>query len=145
MVKVYLSINNNEKKAATLAEEVLLLPVTPSELEMQESWNNTEVEGMYQNLNIILNKNLSSVELNSFFPVRDYPFVINREMWGMEYVEKIKAWQERRIPIRLVITQDGKTIINMPATIDDFTYRIGKDKDVYYSLNLKQFVFIKVE
>ncbi|SNR86100.1 hypothetical protein SAMN05446037_100170 [Anaerovirgula multivorans] len=137
MVKVYLSINNNE--------EILLLPVTPPELEIKESWTNTEVEGMYQNLNLILNKNLSSIELNSFFPVRDYPFLHNRDLWGMEYVEKIKTWQERRFSIRLVVTQEGKTIINMPATIDSFSYSIGKDKDVYYSLSLKQFTFIKVE
>lgn len=137
MVKVYLSINNNE--------EVLLLPVTPSELGVQESWNNTEVEGMYQSMNLILNKNLSTIELNSFFPARDYPFLQNRDLWGMEYVKKIKTWQERRSPIRLVITDNGKTIINMPATIDDFTYNIGKNRDVNYSLSLKEFVFVKVE
>lgn len=136
MVKIYISINNNE--------EVILLPVTPAEYEISEPWSNQEVAGLYQFLNLIQTKGLASLNIESFFPIRDYPFVLNREIWGMEYVETIKRWRERRFPLRLVITRQGKAEINMAVTIDNFTYRAGKDGDIYYSLNLKEFAFVKV-
>ncbi|SET55420.1 hypothetical protein SAMN05660297_02742 [Natronincola peptidivorans] len=136
MVKVYLSINNNE--------EVLLLPVTPAEYEVKEPWNNQEVVGLRQSINLIQNKGLATIEITSFFPIRDYPFILNRDMWGMEYVNTIERWRKRRVPVRLVITKEDETDINMPVTIDDFTYKTEKDGDIYYTLHLKEFTFVRV-
>ena len=136
MVKIYLSINNNE--------EVILLPVTPQEYEITESWNNQEVEGLNQAMNIIQNKGLSTLPIKSFFPSKNYPFLLSREMWGMEYVETIKRWRERRVPIRLIITDNGETEVNMAVTIDNFTYSKGKSGDIDYKLDLKEFKFVTV-
>lgn len=140
MIKIYLSINSGE--------EVMLLPVTPEEYEIEDKWDNKEIEGLYQTLNIIGNRGLSTIELSSFFPVRDYPFLLNREMWGAEYVETIKRWQERRIPLRLTIVNTDKSMnfdtVNIPVTIDSFKHRTAKDGDIYYTLSLKEFKFIKV-
>lgn len=136
MVKIYLSINNNE--------EVILLPVTPEEYEISEPWNNQEVEGLNQVMNIIQTKGLSSIPLESFFPSKDYPFLLSRDMWGMEYVETIKRWRERRVPLRLIITNDGKAEVNMAVTIDNFTYSKDKSGDIKYKLDLKEFKFVEV-
>lgn len=136
MVKIHLSINNNE--------DVILLPVTPPEIEINESWNNAETEGMNQNMNLILNKRLSGLQLSSFFPVRPYPFAADDALTGMEYVKKIKKWWDKKLPLRLVITKDGKTLVNEAVTLDEFTYKIGSDGDIYYTLTLKQFIFVKV-
>ncbi len=136
MVKVSLSINNNE--------EVLLLPVTPAEYEIKEPWNNQEVAGLYQSLNIIQHRGLATMEIDSFFPIRDYPFLLNRNMWGMDYVVKIQKWRKARLPLRVVITNNGVTEINMPVTIDEFSYKVKKDGDIYYTLSLKEFAFVKV-
>jgi hypothetical protein len=136
MVKIYLSINNNE--------EVILLPVTPEEYEISEPWNNQEVEGLNQVMNIIQTKGLSSLSIESFFPSKDYPFLLSRDMWGMEYVETIKRWRERRVPLRLIITNDGKAEINMAVTIDNFTYSKDKSGDIKYKLDLKEFKFVEV-
>lgn len=137
MVKVFLSINNNE--------EVVLLPVTPAEYEVKHAWNNVEVAGLRQSMNIIQNKGLALLEpLSSFFPIRDYPFLLNREMWGMDYVNTFLRWQERRVPIRLIITNNDNTDVNMAVTIDELTHRVGKDGDIYYNLHLKEFPFVKV-
>jgi hypothetical protein len=136
MVKIYLSINNNE--------EVVLLPVTPEEYEISEPWNNQEVEGLNQVMNIIQNKGLSSLSIDTFFPSKDYPFLLSRDMWGMEYVETIKRWRERRVPLRLIITNDGKAEVNMAVTIDNLTYSKGKSGDIKYKLDLKEFKFVEV-
>ncbi len=136
MVKIYISINNNE--------EVILLPVTPEEYEVSESWNNQEVEGLNQTMNIIQNKGLSILPIESFFPSKDYPFLLSREMWGMEYVETIKRWMDRKVPIRLIITDKGETEVNMAMTIDSFTYSKDKSGDINYKLDLKEFKFVEV-
>ena len=136
MVKIYLSINNNE--------EVILLPVTPEEYEISEPWNNQEVEGLNQAMNIIQNKGLSSLSIETFFPSKDYPFLLSRDMWGMEYVETIKRWRERRVPLRLIISNDGETEVNMAVTIDNFSYSKDKSGDVKYKLDLKEFKFVEV-
>ncbi len=138
MISVFFSINNNE--------EVFELPVIPEELEKQSPWQNEEFDTMRQQLNLIGLKGLESLEINSFFPIRDYPFLRSRKMWGMEYVETIERWRDRRLPIRIVITNDDSRgfKLNDAVTIDDFTYRVGKDGDIYYKLSLRQFPFVKV-
>lgn len=136
MVKIYISINNNE--------EVILLPVTPEEYEISEEWENQEVAGLRQPMNIIQNKKLATTSIESFFPSKDYPFLLNRSMWGMEYVETIKRWRQRRVPIRFIITKSGKPVVNMPVTIDSFTYSEDKSGDIKYTLDLKEFTFVEV-
>lgn len=138
MISIFLSINNNE--------EVFELPVIPEELEKQSPWQNEEFETMRQQLNLIGLKGLESLEISSFFPVRDYPFLRSREIWGMEYVETIERWRDRRLPIRLVITNDNPYgfKLNAAVTIDEFNYRTGKNGDIYYTMSLKWFPFVKV-
>jgi hypothetical protein len=65
-------------------------------------------------------------------------------MWGMEYVETIKRWRQRRVPIRFIITKSGKPVVNMPVTIDSFTYSEDKSGDIKYTLDLKEFTFVEV-
>ncbi|MCB5259639.1 MAG: hypothetical protein LHW48_04090 [Candidatus Cloacimonetes bacterium] len=138
MISIFLSINNNE--------EVFELPVVPEELEKQSPWQNEEFETMRQQLNLIGLKGLESLEISSFFPIRDYPFLRSREMWGMEYVETIERWRNRRLPLRLVITNDNPHgfKLNEAVTIDEFNYRTGKNGDIYYTMSLKWFPFVKV-
>lgn len=140
MIKIYLSINDNK--------EILLLPVTPPEYEIKESWDNKQVDGLYQTLNIITKKGLSTIDLESFFPVKDYPFSLNKIMFGSDYVDTIKRWWNLRLPIRLIIVNTDPSLkldtVNMLVTIDNFTHRTATDGDIYYTLSLKEFVQVKV-
>jgi len=140
MIKVYLSINDNS--------EVLLLPVTPPEYEIDESWDNKEIDGLYQALNIIGKKGLRKTDLVSFFPVKDYPFSLNKTMFGSDYVDMIKRWWGLRIPIRLIIVNTDPSVkldtVNMLVTIDSFPHRTATDGDIYYTLALKEFPLVVV-
>lgn len=137
MIQVFISINNNE--------EVIQLPVPPSDFSMPDPWNNEKVDGLQQTLNLIGIRGLQTIEIKSFFPIRDYPFLQNRDMWGMEYVNTIKRWRERRIPIRIIIVDSiGNKIINLPVTIDEFEYGMRKDGDIYYLLLMTEFKFIDI-
>lgn len=140
MIKIYLSINDNK--------EILLLPVTPPEYEIKESWDNKQIDGLYQALNIIGKKGLRTTDLESFFPIRDYPFSLNKTMFGSDYVDTIKRWWNLRLPIRLIIVNTDPSLkldtVNMLVTIDNFTHRTATDGDIYYTLSLKEFVQVKV-
>jgi hypothetical protein len=137
VIKVFLSINNNE--------EVLQLPVPPEKYSIPDQWNNQKVEGLQQTLNLIGLRGLKTISISSFFPIdgHDYPFLQNREIWGREYVETIQRWRERRYPIRLIIADsEGKQDVNMAVTIDDFPTEVRSDGDIYYTLTMTEFVFV---
>jgi hypothetical protein len=139
MIKVFLSINNNE--------DVLQLPVPPSSYRIEEPWNNEEKQGLQQSMNLIGLKGLRTISISSFFPIEghDYPFLQNRETWGREYVKKIQSWRDKRYPVRLIITSDDeKQDVNMAVTINDFSHEVKRDGDIYYTLDMTEFAFVKV-
>jgi hypothetical protein len=140
MIQVFISINNNE--------EVMQLPVPPSEYKINSPWDNEQMKGLQGSINIIGLRGLKSVSISSFFPAKgkDYPYNQNKTMWGMEYVNAIERWRERRLPLRLVIvSQDGEKNVNMPVTIDNFEHSEGQDGDIYFTLSLSEFVFISIK
>ena len=51
------------------------------------------------------------------------------------FKELMQYGYERKLPIRLIITD---TPINMAVTIDDFSYTIGRDGDMKYSITLSE-------
>lgn len=136
MINVFLSINNNE--------EVLQLPVPPREFKISSPWENEQTDGLRQSLNVIGLRGLRTVDMESFFPVEghNYPFLQNRSMWGMEYVDTIERWRERRYPFRLVIADKGKNSLNMATTLDEFAWDVRQDGDIYYVLKLTEFPFV---
>lgn len=140
MIQVFISINNNQ--------EVLQLPVPPSDYKITSPWDNGQMKGLQGTINIIGLKGLKSVSISSFFPAKgkDYPYNQNKTMWGMEYVNTIERWRERRLPLRLVIvSQDGEKNVNMSVTIDTFEHSEGQDGDVNFTLSMSEFVFISTK
>jgi len=135
MIKVFLSINNNA--------EVMQLPVPPSEYYVPSPWNNQKTDGLQRTLNIIGLPGLRTVEIKSFFPIRDYPFLQNRSMWGQEYVDKIDAWRKLRIPIRLVISDPKVSMsVNMPVSIDEFIPGVEQDGDIRFTMQMTEFPLV---
>lgn len=135
MINVFLSHSNNK--------EVLQLPVPPADYNVPSPWNNEKIDGLQQSLNVIGLKGLRSVEIKSFFPIRDYPFLQNRSMWGMAYVDTVERWRNLRVPLRLVIVDSGGVkSLNMPVTIDQFEHGVGKSGDINYVLQMTEFSFI---
>lgn len=150
--KIYLSINNRE--------EIMELPVVPPEIEVQSPWGietyNTNTQG---DITLIGKRGLETLLISSFFPVHDYPFVQFRgrpgesirmlQLKGWEYVNKLNQWRDRRIPIRFILTaikeSNSFDIINNAYVIEGFNYG-PKDGsgDIYYTMLLKEFKFIKL-
>lgn len=136
MMDIFLSINNRE--------QVIQLPVVPSEFKISSPMNNETFTTINQgDLKMIGQRGLKSLTIESFFPAKDYPFLRSREYFGWQYVDIIEAWIDRRVPIRLIATN---TPINMAMTIENFEYGPQDGSgDIYYSLQLSEFKFIQFE
>ena len=125
---IYLSVNNRA--------EVLRLPVLPSEFTVLKGRNNEVFDTVSQGqLKLIGTSALKTISWSSFFPSRDYPFLRDRSDTAFGYLYTIDTWYEKKLPIRLIITD---TPINMAVTIDDFTYTIGKDGDMKDTITLSE-------
>ncbi|MDF2546149.1 MAG: hypothetical protein K0R93_1047 [Anaerosolibacter sp.] len=133
---IFLSINNRE--------QLIKIPVLPKEFKIRSSQKNESFETIQQGeIKQIGLMGLKSISFSSFFPVKDYPFSKDSLYSGWEYAEIIEGWRDRRIPVRLIITE---TPINMPVTIDDFEYGPQDGSgDVYFTLSMSEFKFIKLD
>ncbi|MGQ7276642.1 hypothetical protein ACT91Q_01595 [Brevibacillus thermoruber] len=126
-------------------EEMIKLPILPSSLSIEEPMHNEEFETIgYGTLKLIGLKGLRTLAIESFFPMKEYPFAKDKRN-GWEYVEFFKKWREKRVPIRIIITlDDGREFLNMACTVDSFTYGVDRAGDIPYSLTLSEFIFVKV-
>jgi len=134
-VDIFLSINNRE--------EVLQLPVIPSKIDVTSPQKNETYQNIRQgDLKLIGLEGLKSISLSSFFPNQEYHFLRDRTYKGWEYVNIIERWKKRRMPLRLIITD---TPINWAVSLEKFTYGVRDGTgDVYYTIDLDFFPFIKV-
>ncbi|WP_129599800.1 hypothetical protein [Anaerophilus nitritogenes] len=136
---IFLSINNRE--------QVIRLPVLPKEFKIQSGMKNESFDTINQGeIKLIGMDSLKSISIQSFFPNQDYPFLRDRRYKGWEYIKILEEWKSRRVPIRLVITDSSNELVNMPCTIESFEYgQQDGTGDIYYTLTLNEFKFIKLE
>lgn len=126
--------------------ETLQLPVNPDTLSVTSTHGYEDIDvsnlGEYT---VIGGGRLREYSLSSFFP-RDY----NASYCGYEElidpwdcVATIERWQRSGSPIRFIVTG---TPINIAVTLRNFEYneRGGEPGDVYFTLDLKEYVFITV-
>jgi len=131
--------------------EVLVLPVLPEAFQMPFNPRENEefevingIDGVGK-LNLIGLRGLKTLTLESFFPIKRYPFV-KTDVIGWECVNLINKWANSRSPIRIIVTSsDGLEILNMSCTIENFTYGVDRAEDIPYSLELKEFLIPVVE
>ncbi|ABR48580.1 conserved hypothetical protein [Alkaliphilus metalliredigens QYMF] len=135
---IFLSINNRE--------QVIQLPIIPEDFQVEFSNNNETFATISQgDLNLIGNQGLKSIIIETFFPNKEYPYAKSKEFTGDEFVELMFQWIERKVPIRVVITNNnGKEVVNLPVTIDSFNQGYDRTGDIGYFLGLRQFRFVRV-
>lgn len=131
----YLSFNNNA--------ESLRLPVIPSAFSISLPNQNTTVDiTNIGEINLIGKTGLANITIDSFFPNQEYSFCLyNGFSKPYECINLLKKWKESGKPIRLIITQSP---INYAMAIESITYSEEDGTgDVYFSLELKEYRFIK--
>lgn len=131
--------------AANSFEEMRRIPVLPQELNIEHPWNNEEFETInLGTINLIGLPGLRTLSIESFFPVRPYPFAKDKRM-AWSYVQFFRKWREKRVPLRVIITDnDERELLNMPCTIDNFVHGPDRSGDIRYSIEVKEFKFVRV-
>lgn len=128
---IYLSVNNRA--------EILRIPVLPPSFTISKPQSLTVFETVSQGeLQLIGTPKLKGIAIESFFPApnHEYPYLRNKDIWGWDYIYMIDTWIERKLPIRLVITD---TPINMAVAVKNFEYTVKTDGDLWYRLELEEF------
>ncbi|MGE7828962.1 hypothetical protein [Paenibacillus sp. NPDC093718] len=125
---------------------VIQLPVPPQEfnvsLEQNHGVFNTISQG---DLRLIDFTGLKKISFSSFFPFSkdtNAPFIKSKEWFGYSYTSIFERLMERRMPVRLIITE---TRINLPMTIDRFEYKVGRPDGIDYTMELTEFRFVNVK
>jgi nucleoid-associated protein YgaU len=139
-MQFFLSIDNNRDR--------IQLPVNPPEIRVNSGYMWTDVNiNQLGEYSIPNGHSLTEISLTSFFP-RDYnpsycEYENIPEPWSM--VKKLGEWKESKKPIRLIVTgTNGR--INYAMTIRKFEFweQAGSPGDVYFTIDLKEYRFIKL-
>ena len=127
-------------------EDVLKLPIIPSDFAFQIPRNNEEFDTIeLGSINLIGLRGLKTLTITSFFPNKTYPFAKSRTR-GWECVNFFNKWANKRVPIRIIVTDsDDNEILNMACTVENFEYGLDKAGDIPYTLELKEFRFVAVK
>ena len=125
--------------------EIIVLPVVPPDISIEQAQANETYTGLSMDLNIIGNVGLRTLEISSFFPVnKNYYFQkANSNADGHDYVDFFERWRGKHVPIRIVITEGVVERLNMACTVDSFTHSTDKVGDINYTLTLREYVFVK--
>ncbi|QEK12576.1 phage portal protein [Crassaminicella thermophila] len=138
-MNIVVSANNNK--------EIFVLPVVPTDIEIHIPQNNEEFQTINSGtLNLIGDVGLRTLSISSIFPTHQYKWLkAGSNSNGWEYVEFLNRWRKAKVPIRIVITRkDGSEVLNMACTIESFIYGLTRNEDIRYTLDLKEYKFVKV-
>ncbi len=131
-INIYLSVNNRE--------QIIKIPVPPAEFSVSKPHSNGVFETVSSGqLNFIGTASLKSISWSSFFPVKPCSFLRDRTYTAWGYLYLLDTWYNQKLPMRLIITG---TPINMACTMEDFSYSIKQDGDMWYSISLSEIPLI---
>lgn len=128
--------------------EKLQLPVNPSEFTISKGNQNQTVSiNDVGEVNLIGKSGLASISLASFFPAQEYSFC-QYSGFPDPYacVQLVESWRISGEPIRLIISDTNTDLVNLAMAIETFEYgEKGGTRDVYYTLELKEYRSLNVE
>lgn len=92
-------------------------------------------------LNLIGGKGLRNFSFSSFFPSKKYNFI----SWlkyrdPQEYIDYLEKYRDLKIPIRIIVVDRYKVVLNMLCRYN-FTYALrDKAGDIPYTLEIKEYI-----
>lgn len=125
--------------------ELLVLPFVPAGgLNVDDPQNNETLSGLSWDINVIGNMGLKKVTLEGVFYSRRLPFISPYASTDpYAYVRFFERHRGRdKPPIRVVVSEDGAEVLNMPCTVDAFQYKPLKMGDLSYILTLRRYEFV---
>lgn len=123
-------------------KEVLQLPIIPKDFDgVKFPHNNQTFQTISDgDIKLIGMPGLKIISLNSWFPMKEYPFA-KSPLMGTEAKEFFVKWKRKRRPIRVIIVNNnGYEFHNELYAIDEFVFGYDRAGDMTYSLSLEQFI-----
>lgn len=131
MREIYFSVDNNK--------EILKLPYVPPEIPINSPLNNGSFETINGTiLTLIGSLGLRTLTIGSFFPSKLYKWLPYDAPLSTVCLDFFK--RNRLKPLRIVITSQDKTFLNMLCTITNFTHNEKQNKDINYSLEVSEYI-----
>lgn len=123
-------------------QETITIPVIQGIEPITCSTNDEEFQTINGSvLNLIGGKGLRSFSFSSFFPSKKYNFI----SWlkyrdPQEYVDFLEKYRDLKIPIRIIVTDKYRIVLNMLCRYN-FVYSLrDKAGDIPYTLEIKEYV-----
>ena len=121
---------------------IFLFPIVPTNIKIDSPDGNETISTLEAHIRLVGNRKLRSISWESFFPVnKSYNFVPSTVLKnGWLYVTFLELMKKLRLPVRLIFTAKNKIpILNIMATIDNFSYSLDGAGDIVYSISLTEF------
>ncbi|OOB77426.1 MAG: hypothetical protein BEN18_10265 [Epulopiscium sp. Nuni2H_MBin001] len=122
----------------------LLLPVTPSSYEIDDSRDIQTIESVgLGNVHVIGYKKLKTIVISGIFPCRDYYFASSRLYANpLYYVKVIQAHVDNKDIVRLIIADENITKINAQMIVQSIKWGESQhdNGDITYQITLAEYV-----
>ncbi|WP_077369714.1 hypothetical protein [Anaerosalibacter sp. Marseille-P3206] len=131
--------------SANNREEVMILPVVP-EIEVEKPQNNEQFETINNGtLNLIGDEGLRTFSITSIFPSQKYIWLKSGSVAEpFKYVDFFNKWRAKKVPLRIVTSRpDGREWFNMACLIDNFTFKVRRNGDIAYTLDVSEYPFVE--
>lgn len=131
-VRMFLSYNNNER--------VVEAPVIPNELpDIAQELANEEFTTHTKTLTLLGNKKPRSFSLDLFLPTKPYDFAKDT---GVEVLNLLKYVADKKIPMRIVVTDGLNELLNIAVSISSFSYRFDTAENIRCNVSFKEYIFL---
>lgn len=122
----------------------LRLPVNPEEVTYNQSQNIDELDIFgIGGINIPRGMKPIEIEFEAEFPHIPYSYVETSNQFkdGEYYIKQFTEWRNTSKPIRYIVHNGKKVVINILVLIEDFEVKekAGEEQDYYISFSLKQY------
>lgn len=123
--------------------EVFVMPYCPPDVPISEGQTVDDYNGLSFHLTMPGNLEPRKVSWSGFYPREKYSWCESDAGTDPEaFVAFIRKWRDKHWPIRVTITDEGRTILNMAVLIDSFSHSYTKMKHLEYSISLIEYQFI---
>lgn len=110
-------------------------PITPDVIYVSDDITTEKIETIVGIMNYVKNKELKIIEFSSFFPGTYYEFSNDYSLFDISCVNHIENIRNKEIPIKLVITGIG---ISMLAYVTTFEKNTTSEGDIEYRIVFEQ-------
>lgn len=127
-------------------KNVFTIPVVPPQISLPiQQYNYEQFDSLNGTLTLVGQPKLRVISWESFFPKRKMPWMKSGFQEPQHYLKLIEYWINAKIPIRIIVKDEQREILNMPAMITAFDYSYEALGDMRYSIELTEYIFPDVK